>query len=259
MKKVLLFCLVQLILLFAIAPGSAASDTSLSVTGRREDLPGEEIRQQLTLAGLTLEQIHMSGWAKANDSFMSLPALERFAVESIRVAGNDYEADILSEETEKIRQVKLQIGQDGVYCLILFRNEEYNGSDECETYVIAEAVLQDVKNQDESKIYGEIKDFLSRFAADPCIRTTYIATLPGQMDTDRMDGAGRQIFFGLQGKVTEKAQDGGWVSMTGYSSKIGCAMDSNGKWINLNVALRYNQYDDKTYVWLGTPIISIPY
>ena len=29
--------------------------------------------------------------------------------------------------------------------------------------------------------------------------------------------------------------------------------------MNLNIAIRYNEYEEKTYIWIGTPIITIGY
>ncbi len=29
--------------------------------------------------------------------------------------------------------------------------------------------------------------------------------------------------------------------------------------MNLNIAIRFNEYEDKTYIWIGTPIITIGY
>ena len=32
-----------------------------------------------------------------------------------------------------------------------------------------------------------------------------------------------------------------------------------GKNYNINIAMRYNSEEDKTYLWIGTPIISLEY
>ena len=34
---------------------------------------------------------------------------------------------------------------------------------------------------------------------------------------------------------------------------------SGGKPVNVQVAMRYNSYKDKTYLWIGVPVISIEY
>ena len=31
------------------------------------------------------------------------------------------------------------------------------------------------------------------------------------------------------------------------------------KRVNLNLAIRYNEYENRTYIWIGTPIITTGY
>jgi len=33
----------------------------------------------------------------------------------------------------------------------------------------------------------------------------------------------------------------------------------NGKKVNMNLAIRYNSYEDRTYIWLATPVITVEY
>jgi hypothetical protein len=275
MKKYMLSCLLILLLSAVIVPGSAVSHGAVSgISEGAAELPGEEIRQQLSRTGSTLEQIQLNGWAKINDRYMSLPALEDLAAESLNVLGSGLKAEVCSNGTEQIRNTELHTEYAGVRYTLSYKNEKsanngernyHNESDSSgkqdvyETYIIAEAIIYDVENVKEAGVYARLKSLLAMYCEKPCIRTSYTAAIPGELTLNRMERINRQIFHGLEGKITEAARDGGWISKTGYSSKIGCAMDSSGKQINLNIALRYNAYYDKTYVWLGTPVISIPY
>ena len=213
----------------------------------------KEIRGQLSQAGSTLIQIQMNGWTKVNDHYMSLSALEELARESMTALGDcSRKAEVTSDETDRMRQTNLFIEHGGVRYTIALHNGD-------QTYLTADAVIHDVTEAKETAVHDKLEGLLRRFEEGSCIRTTYTAAIPGKLDRDEMERISRQIFRGLKGTITEEIREAAWISKTGYSSKIGCALNSGGKRINLNVALRYNDYEDRTYVWLGTPVISIPY
>ncbi|OZV13462.1 hypothetical protein CIW83_04260 [Tissierella sp. P1] len=49
------------------------------------------------------------------------------------------------------------------------------------------------------------------------------------------------------------------VSYTAYTPLIESSIFSGEKKVNLNLAIRYNENEDKTYIWIGTPIITTGY
>jgi hypothetical protein len=63
----------------------------------------------------------------------------------------------------------------------------------------------------------------------------------------------------LEAKEIEGIREENIISIVGYSKMIPRWIRYGGKKVNLNIALRYNSYEDKTYVWIGNPLISIAY
>ena len=63
----------------------------------------------------------------------------------------------------------------------------------------------------------------------------------------------------LEAKEIEGIREENIISIVGYSKRIPRWIRYGGKKVNLNIALRYNSYEDKTYVWIGNPLISIAY
>jgi hypothetical protein len=74
-----------------------------------------------------------------------------------------------------------------------------------------------------------------------------------------MISKGEQIFKALGGRIIEGIEEGQLVSRTGYSSLIENSLFIGEEKININVGLRYNEYEDATYLWLGTPVIFTSY
>ena len=53
--------------------------------------------------------------------------------------------------------------------------------------------------------------------------------------------------------------DNNLISVSAYTPSIVQAVEVNGQKVNLNLAVRFNSYEDKTYIWLATPVITTEY
>ena len=60
-------------------------------------------------------------------------------------------------------------------------------------------------------------------------------------------------------KRIEGIKDRNYISVSAYSPYIQEFIQVRGKRVNLNLAARYNSYEDKTYIWLATPVITTEY
>ena len=265
-RTISILCTALILLTGAAVPGFAAGagpwfSKDGSVRGSDGPAPmgspenaSPSIREQVILAGGSLLQIQMSGWALVKDGSMSLPELEELAREVRNTWGSAAQkAEIRPDETDSMRQVILILEQDGGRAALTFHSGD-------QTYLAADAVTRDVRDERKEKaVFSAMERLLKQFVSGSCVRTTYTSVLPGELDAGRMEQIAGQIFRGLDGEMEEEIRDAGWISKTGYSDRIPCALQSGGKRINLNVALRYNDYEGRTYLWLGTPVISIPY
>lgn len=57
----------------------------------------------------------------------------------------------------------------------------------------------------------------------------------------------------------EKLEDGPLVSVTGYTPNVHSMLTLAGKSVNINMALRYNSVQNRTMVYVGSPIITSEY
>ncbi|HWI54458.1 MAG TPA: YwmB family TATA-box binding protein [Desulfobacteria bacterium] len=57
----------------------------------------------------------------------------------------------------------------------------------------------------------------------------------------------------------ETTTDRGMVSISGYSPNVRNRLTLDSKWVNINMALRYNSLEKRTMVYIGSPVISIEY
>ncbi len=63
----------------------------------------------------------------------------------------------------------------------------------------------------------------------------------------------------MEVEEVESFTDNQMISVTGYTSLIKEWKQYGNKKVNINIAMRYNSYEDKTNLWIGTPFITIGY
>lgn len=83
--------------------------------------------------------------------------------------------------------------------------------------------------------------------------------LPGQHSLEEMDNMARRALKAVRAEVVEGMQDQDLVSLTAYTPLLDRHITMDGERFNLNVAIRYDDYFDKTVLWAGYPLIHGSY
>lgn len=96
--------------------------------------------------------------------------------------------------------------------------------------------------------YGKVK-----------VTSCMTGSFEGKLNRVQKENVLEKLVKGLKIKEIEGFRDGKMVSIVGFSSKIKDYISYGGNKVNINIALRYNSYEGKTYLWIGTPLIAIGY
>lgn len=91
------------------------------------------------------------------------------------------------------------------------------------------------------------------------ITTCIIGGFDGKFNNTTVENKFDAIISQFNGIIVDKYADDNLISYTAYTDYIDKNIFTGEDKINLNVALRYNEYDDKTLIWIGTPIIANGY
>jgi len=100
---------------------------------------------------------------------------------------------------------------------------------------------------------------LQRYNIDPTINLNLTGSLEGHLNDSELEHICEKVFERADANKVEGMRDHGLISVSAFSPSISDSIRVNGKRVNLNVAVRYNSYEGKTYVWLGTPVITTEY
>lgn len=86
----------------------------------------------------------------------------------------------------------------------------------------------------------------------------YTGCLDNVIDSKSQEQLLQVVMQNLQAKVTETYQEGNTISLTGYSpvlEKKVSSVEVAGKKYNVQAASRASQYQGKTYIYIGSPLI----
>jgi len=181
-----------------------------------------------------------------------------------------YEMEVDYETSEKIEnysddynQISL-IGQNllGYTVVIIVNSMDFSNVEESSGGSETDIVLDvSTGGQYESLAVIEkvmeraVNKFIKGARVTSCIIGRYEDEVPDK-DKDEIIAS---VLDSVEATEVERTIYDGMVSVSAYTPRIGRHIEMGRNKINMNIAMRYNSYEDKTYIWLGSPIISVEY
>ncbi|WDV46089.1 YwmB family TATA-box binding protein [Clostridiaceae bacterium M8S5] len=198
---------------------------------------------------LTIEELEKL----INDKFYLKEEGENIKAENIQLKEILYTDKIDSEDNRQIIVYGKDIDDDYITLyLSTFGDEKYQ-----ETSLCIELNADDINKIKlcENKISNT---FLS-FKAKPHITTCITGTYKGELNQSKRYKMVYKALDSVGAKVIEGLDESSLISVSAYSPKLKDYIYSGDKKMNLNVAMRYNEYENKTYLWMATPLITTGY
>lgn len=104
-----------------------------------------------------------------------------------------------------------------------------------------------------------IKDIFEEFDGEVEITTCVLGDFSGKLGYNNIEEKINNIEAKYNIGILEKFTENNLNSYTMYTPLIKQVLIIDKKKINLNLAIRYNVYEDKTYIMIGSPIIANGY
>lgn len=124
---------------------------------------------------------------------------------------------------------------------------------------VSVTVSKDLDGSGLAGIRGSVSAILQKYNITPRVSSCITGNLDGRLTDESIKDICTQMLKSLGARKVESMIDEKLTSISAYSPLIRDSIKVNGKRINLNIATRYNIYEDKTYIWLATPVITIEY
>lgn len=133
-----------------------------------------------------------------------------------------------------------------------------NDNEKTERYLIVDIT----GDYDETGLL-DLKHTVETFMKDRGFKFTYnlglTGYIEGRLEMDELNNLLKKVFQGVSAKKIEGIRDNNLISISAYSPAVKNYISVDGNKINLNVAIRYNSYENSTYIWLATPVIAKGY
>lgn len=127
-----------------------------------------------------------------------------------------------------------------------------------DTYIIVD-IVDIIPWQNWKDNLDRVNTYFNDRDCSPIISCNLIGYYNGKLDSGERKIKCIDVLKKLGATHIETMESDGLISMTGFTANIkGVAKTSRGS-VNINVASRYNLYEDRTYIVIGTPVITIEY
>lgn len=128
-----------------------------------------------------------------------------------------------------------------------------------ESYMLAVTVSDSSAMPDIESSVESIERIFEQYDIKTTANISVTGCMDGSLSDESIDEMRDRIFKSVRADEVEGIDDNGLLSIEAFSPNISNSVKVKGKKVNLNLAVRYNSYEGKTYIWLATPIITTEY
>lgn len=121
------------------------------------------------------------------------------------------------------------------------------------------SVIEDLSFDKLKETKREVERLYQAYNIVPEVNICITGCYDGKLDEKKINNVCNVIIREAGAKKIEGISETNLFSVSAYSPVIKNYIMVNKSRINLNLALRYNSYEEKTYIWLATPIINSEY
>lgn len=128
-----------------------------------------------------------------------------------------------------------------------------------EAYIMVD-ILENKVYKDIVDIYTILENTISKYTNDIEMNTCISGEYSKKLQIGNYDDIFNRILYNMNAKEIDRVQEENFISITAYSKVLEKNyLEYYGHKINLNIGMRYSEDDDKTIIYVATPIIKLDY
>lgn len=233
--------------------------------GMMKSVPATTIGEPLIIAmestGAQVEEFSINAWVKLSKSHFNDEELANILEEVMGELGvNPASYQLTRNQNKKQRSIQAEVINQSFHAIVTAKNipSEINIA-ETEWYLVVNIEDKASDNLSIRKIEGKIRSIIQKFGSSPHISTCLIGWLNGTLRDGEQHSLVENAFRIIDAKIINKLEAEQFISYTGFSSGILEWLNVGRDKVNFNMAMRYSKYDNRTYVTIGSPIITREY
>ncbi len=202
-------------------------------------------------------QINMLGQGILNNEYMTYDNMDKILMNILKELNIHGEVEINKKEFEKYREYKVsRAAKDAETVLTIISTK--NDNNEYESNLKCNMVLYE-KLDGVCYLQDKINEIFSNLKVKPDVNITMAGSYDKKFKLEESKTLANKIMRSLRAKTIDEYENERLYSVYGFTDMINESIVADGENINVNVALRYNEYEDKTYLYMASPVISVDY
>ena len=233
---------------------SPRSDVSVTAT------PEDPLTTAIAATGAVMQELSVNGWAKLPLYELTDGEMEAMARRAMgRLGLNPDQYQIFHQKSSQHRQVKAEAFENRSHTVVivqvLYPAWEKKGHEVYMVINVDKATSAEYIPALQAKISGAISDNGGLARVNTCL----VGWLDGKLEEDERAAKLRAAFKAVNASVLSSFSYSHGVSFTGFTPLVSESLLVGKDQVNLNIAIRYSQFDNRTYVMVGSPIITREY
>jgi len=212
-------------------------------------------------AGAKPEEWSINGWVKLPSGDLDDEQLAKMVQQSMReldVGAEEYK--LQHKKTKDHNTIQAEVIVHGTHIITIGQViSSGNPVERREGFLVINIEVKEEGKDSIKNIEEKINRIMKKKGSAPQINTCLIGWLDGKLKDREWCDRLQSAFRAIDALVVDKLEDQHFVSYTGFSPDILNWVQIGRQRINLNMAMRYSQYDNRTYITIGSPIITREY
>jgi hypothetical protein len=217
----------------------------------------EAIITSFESTGADVLESMVSCWAKLNDKFLDIRQLEaemNAVIDAIDIGEATISKDV--ETGDQLNKVVLHASSGNKSYSIALESVKQNTGGE--SYIIVDVSI-DGSYKELKAVRESIAKALPVDEASMNFSSCIIGTYKGELEEKEAEKKAGIALKAINAKKVEGIENEELKSISAFSSRVGGYVMSEQSKVNVQLAIRYSSYDDRTYIWIGTPLIPMGY
>jgi len=274
-------------LIFILLVGLIYNTSAMATKDITTDMLGEEelLLEAIEAGGFEVEEFNINKSVFIPDVFLTMEELEkkqRDIMDALNIKGeiiyiniddilNSGHLDLFEDPLDlQSETILVQRVEDTEYNEIIMFVPNENGNvtmikllssvimGKYETYIIVD-IVENKRYKEIVEISNGIENILEEYGEKIETTINITGTHLGKLTKTEEKQSQEAIFSFLQAKKIEVLEDKLFTSITAYSPLISSFINYGNNKVNLQLAMRYSEYEDKTYLWIANPLITTTY
>ena len=220
----------------------------------------DPLSSAMEATGAHVQEYSINAWVKlpgAHQTDQELQNIVEQVMEQLEVNAKNYE--IMQQQRNKNRIVRAESIKPGYHAVAIAQVVSGKNVSEEEAYLVVNIESTIVESISMISLQEKMHKIVKNYGDSPRISTCLIGWIDGKL----MDGESQNLltsaFTAINGVIVDKLNQDQYVSVTGFSPVITDYLQVGGKKLNINIAVRYSKFDNRTYVMIGSPLITREY